>query len=740
MNAPRSKPIFHTAAGLLLQAAILCALAATARGQAAYASHLIFDNSLSPRTSFYSGGSSVEPARLLLVNGKLPLDPAVFRTPPNAIRLQWLSAPGGSWEAIVMVERWRDRSPDLDGDTLYFWCYAPAGIPAGMLPRVQLSDLDGGFSAAVPLRNVLPSGMPARRWIRAAIPLRSLGSISLTPFEPHRIASVHFLQSGPDSTERTLLVDEVLIDNSRAPEPAPLAAPTGLRARGYDRHIDLVWTPTPGPDVRRYVIYRSLDGKDFQPVGIQTPGFHRYADFLGASGRKAWYKVTASDRNYRESAPSPAAHAATRELTGAELLDMVEEACGRYYWEAAHPQAGLALENLPGDDNVVATGASGFGILALLVSTRREFISRHDAAGRLLRITAFLEKADRYHGAWSHFLDGRTGKTVPVFGKYENGGDLVETAFLVQGLLAARQFFDRDTPAEREIRARITRLWEGVEWDWYRRGPDGDFLFWHWSDDYTWQINHRLIGWNETMVTYLLAISSPTHPVPASLYYSGWASQSETAIRYRNGGPGRIDGDLYGNGNSLYGIKLAVGARQGGPLFFTHYSFLALNPRLLTDRYTNYFESNRNIALINLAYCLKNPHNFPGYGKQCWGLTASDGPRGYSANEPNPSGDDGTIAPTGALASMPYTPEESMAALKYYYRELGANLWDIYGFRDAFNLNENWYARIFMGLNQAPISVMIENYRTAFIWDLFMSNPEIRRLPERIRASSADAR
>ncbi len=694
-------------------------------GQASYDSHVIFDNSLSPGRYYYSEGSAQEPSRLTLDHGRLPVETANSRTPPNALRLQWQSAAGGSWEADIHVERRRNRAQALDGDTLYFWCFSPEAIPRSRLPRIQLTDTGGQFTAPLALAGLAPD-IPGRKWIQVSIPLRLFSSISLDPFDANKLASIRFMQGAGDSVERTLIVDEVTIDHESSRPAAALTAPERLSARGYERHVDLTWTPVPG-DVRRYVIYRSFDGANFQPVGIQTPGFHRFADFIGEPGRKAWYKVTASDRAYRESAWSPPAEAATRTLTDDELLDMVEEASLRYYVEGAHPNSGTALECIPGDDNAVATGASGFGIMALIVGAERGFVPRRDAAAQLLKITGFLAKADRFHGVWPHFLDGRTGKTIPLFGAYDNGGDLVETAFLIQGLLAARQYFQADNATESEIRARITHLWETVEWDWYRREPGGDFLYWHWSPDYTWHIHHKLIGWNETMIVYLLAMASPTHPVPDSLYYSGWASQSPEAIRYRDGGT-PADGDHYANGHTYYGIGLAVGGRQGGPLFFTHYSYLGMDPRALTDRYTNYFENNRNIAAINLAYCIRNPHDFPAYGRQCWGLTASDGPWGYSANEANERGDNGTIAPTGAVSSMPYTPEASMEALKYFYREQGEHLWGIYGFRDAFNLKENWYSRIYMGLNQAPMAVMIENYRSGLVWKLFMSNPEIHSM------------
>jgi hypothetical protein len=382
----------------------------------------------------------------------------------------------------------------------------------------------------------------------------------------------------------------------------------------------------------------------------------------------------------------------------------------------------MAIEILPGDEHLVAVGASGFGIMALVVAVERGFVSREAAVERLLKILRFLDAADRFHGAWPHFLDGRTGRVVPFFGPYDDGADLVETAFLMQGLLVARQYFDGDSPAEREIRDTITRFWRGVEWSWFRGGPDPDFLYWHWSPRHGFHIAHPLVGWNETMIVYLLAIASPTHPVPASLYHTGWAGRSELAVRYRRNWSRTTDGDHYVNGNSYYGITLDVGVGNGGELFFTHYSFLGFDPRNRRDRYTNYFRNNRNIARIHHAYALDNPRGHKGYGDRAWGRSAGVNAGGGRAV---PAGDNGTITCTAALASFPYTPEESMRALEHYYRDLGARLWGIYGFRDGFNLTENWFEDVNMGLNQAPIVVMIENYRSGLIWKLFMANPEI---------------
>jgi hypothetical protein len=533
----------------------------------------------------------------------------------------------------------------------------------------------------------------------------------------------------------TLIVDELRIDDDPAADSVGiLHAPESVRAVGYDRHVDVSWSPVNSPVLGRYVIYRSLDGKNFEPIGIQLPGTNRYADFLGKSGVTAEYKVSASDQRNRQSPLSGVANASTRVFNDDELLTMLQEACFRYYWEASDPSSGMTLENIPGDDRIVATGASGFGIAALVVGVNRGFITRAQGIDRLAKIVTFLERAQRYHGVWSHFMDGSTGKTMPVFGMFDNGGDLVETAFLMEGLLVARQYFHGSSAPEQDLYRRISQLWETVEWDWYRSDPKSDFIYWHWSPEWAQKIHHPLIGFNEVMITYLLAMSSPTHGVPVEMYYSGWAGQSQQAVRYRGGLSG-ADGDHYGNGHTYYGIKLDVGIGTGGPLFFTHYSYLGFDPHRLHDRYTSsYFENNRNIALINRAYCIANPKHFQGYGPDAWGLTASDGPEGYVPHAPQDADDRGTLTLTGALASFPYTPEASMAAFKHYYRDLGSRLWGIYGPRDAYDPGHNWISPIYMGLNQAPIAIMIENYRTGLVWKDFMSNPEIGEMLARFDA------
>lgn len=397
-----------------------------------------------------------------------------------------------------------------------------------------------------------------------------------------------------------------------------------------------------------------------------------------------------------------------KRLTDDELLTEVQRRTFRYFWDFGHPVSGLARERSDTthiNHEVVTIGGSGFGVMAIIVGVERGFITRQQAVERLLKIVNFLDqKAERYHGVWAHWLNGTTGKTI-AFSEKDNGADLVETSFLFEGLLAAHQYFNADTPQETELRALIDRLWKETDWNWFTNGQD--VLFWHWSPTVGWAMNHPLHGHNEGQITYVLAASSPTSPIADSVYHKGWAS-----------------GDIFLNGGKFYGIPLALGMDYGGPLFFTHYSYLGLDPRGLRDRYADYWQQNVNHTLINRRHAIENPNGYKGYGKNSWGFTASDGPTGYSAHDP--LNDRGVITPTAALSSFPYTPKYSMQALRHFYEKMGDTLWGDYGFKDAFSPSADWVADSYLAIDQGPIIGMIENYRSGLLWELFMSHPDVQ--------------
>lgn len=425
-------------------------------------------------------------------------------------------------------------------------------------------------------------------------------------------------------------------------------------------------------------------------------------------------------------------------LTDDQLLDSVQLRTFQYFWEGAEPNSGLARERYhvdnfypQNDKHVVTTGGSGFGMMAILAGIERGFVTRQEAFQRFKKMVHFLDKADRFHGVWPHWLNGETGKVQP-FSKYDNGGDLVETAFLIQGLLTVKQYFLNGNEQERELAENIDRLWKEVEWNWYTRGGE-NVLYWHWSPNYEWQMNHKITGYNECLITYILAASSPTYPIRPEVYHQGWA----------------LNGEIY-NQYTTYGhtlkLKHHVDAHKGGPLFWAHYSYLGLDPRGLMANNVDYWQLNVAHTMINRQHCIENPFKYKGYGENCWGLTSSystpgagDYFAGRASQKPDkgnsentsyaghsPSEDLGVIAPTAALSSLPYAPDEVMLVIRHLYENMGEKIWGKYGFYDAFSDEYEWYPKRYLAIDQGPIVVMIENHRSGLLWNLFMKNCDVR--------------
>ncbi len=405
--------------------------------------------------------------------------------------------------------------------------------------------------------------------------------------------------------------------------------------------------------------------------------------------------------------------------TDIEIVSMVQSDAIKYFWDYAESNSKLARERYhtenPGmDATVVSTGGSGFGLMSLLVGINNNYLDRTQAVSRLTTALDFLENADRFHGAWSHWINGTNGDVLP-FSTMDNGGDLVETAFLSQGLICVREYFKNSTVAsEIALSQKADALWKGVEWNWYTQGQN--VLYWHWSPNYNFQMNHQLQGFDETLITYVLAAASPNYSIEKSVYTQGWA---------RNG--------AILNGGARYGIPVVV-AHNGvggnvGPMFWSHYSFLGLDPRGLTDDYVNYQNVTTNHAKIMYQYCVANPKSWNGYSSKNWGLTASysrnsDGTTGYSAHQP--ANDLGIISPTAAISNMPYTPTESMNYLRFLYNENKSKYVGVAGPYDAYSIHYNWVTPRYLAIDQGTIAPMIENQKSAFLWSLFMNAPDVK--------------
>ncbi|MDX2245926.1 MAG: glucoamylase family protein [Bacteroidia bacterium] len=626
----------------------------------------------------------------------------------NSLEITWTSKAGGDWLALVIAPGFPFQDISQT-DTLSFWVYSDSGITKSLLPKIYLEGAPGNTKSNKYALSLFTDDIPEASWTEIKVPTDTfLNDPNQTNINFSMIKAVILGQNQADGQSHTLYLDEVKAYNSST-AALPVATPAALQARGYDSHVRLTWTPNTEPQLGGYFIYQSVDnGASYQLRKFLTEEDSVFNDFTGHQGQNLnlKYQISAVNVAGVASPLSSPVDVSTFTMTDEELMTMVQEATFRYFWDYADPASGMARErNNSGD--LVTSGGSGFGIMAILVGIERGFITRSQGINRILKILNYLKTADRFHGAWPHWMSGTTGNVIP-FSTLDNGGDLVETAFLVQGLLTARSYFDQNTPEEDSLRTVTTQLWEGVDWNWYRKLTN-NVLYWHWSPNNGWQINFALRGFNEVMITYILGIASPTNSIPASLYHTGWAGNSN-----------------YTNGKTFYGLPIILGPDYGGPLFFAHYSYLGFDPRGIKDAYANYFTRNQNHSLIHWNYSITNPKGFAGYDSTCWGLTASDDPDGYLAHEPATNRDNGTISPTAALSSMPYTPGPSMAALRHFYRELGDKLWGEMGFYDAFNLERNWFARSYLAIDQGPIMVMIENHRTGLLWDKFMQNPEIQ--------------
>ena len=415
------------------------------------------------------------------------------------------------------------------------------------------------------------------------------------------------------------------------------------------------------------------------------------------------------------------------QLSEEALLDTVQKQTLKYFWDYAEPNSGMARERFHPDGNypkndahVVTTGGSGFGLMGIVAGMERGFIPRDSAVARLDKIADFLAEAPRFHGAWSHWLNGETGE-VQAFGEKDNGGDIVETSFLAQGFIVVREYLKNGSESEMAVASKYDELWKGIEWDWYTNNKDG--IYWHWSPVYEWEMDFMIEGYNECLITYVMAASSPDHAIDSKAYHDGWARS------------GNITTEKEAYGLPLI-LKHNTRGDKGGPLFWAHYSYLGLNPKGLSDKYANYWDLNVNHSLINYKYCQENPKEFETYGPNSWGLTASytkreDGGIGYTAHSPD--NDRGVVSPTAAISSIPYTPEESLAAMRYFYSDLNDLLWGPAGFYDAFSLEgEKWVAPWYLAIDQGPMVVMIENYRSGLIWDLFMQAPEVQKGLEKL--------
>jgi hypothetical protein len=490
-------------------------------------------------------------------------------------------------------------------------------------------------------------------------------------------------------------------------QDAATAVPMGLVKRVGDRSVILHWDPVVASGLAGYRVYRASSPTDpFEPRSVPLPTNH-FVDFEVQNGSTYRYRVRAVDSTGAESQDSATISATPQALDDQAFLDLVQHTAFDYFWYEANPANGL-IKDRSSDPSRSSIAAVGFGLSALTVAIDRGWISREAGRARVLTTLELLwnsphgpeADATGYRGFYYHFLDMQTGRR-------DEGSELstIDTALLLAGVLHVQQYFDQDDASEAQIRALADNLYRRVDWQWMQvrsarvcHGwtPEAGFLPYDWG------------GYNEAMILYVLALGSPTLPIPPDAW-TAWTSSYVWETHF--------------------GQAFVVFP----PLFGHQYSHVWIDFRGIQDAYMrdkglDYFENSRRATLANRAYAIANPLGWDDYGENVWGLTASDIPASYSARGAPPAErDDGTITPTAAGGSFAFTPQESLAALRHIYAAYRTQIWGPYGFKDAFNPSQKWFATDYLGIDQGPIVLMIENHRTGRIWHEFMQHPAVQR-------------
>ena len=707
--------------GCSIRSAIATVVLASVAASSPLVAQVFFGSS--PDAGYYDSGLAFVTAPSVLAQAgptgdKWPTaDKALFGD--NSLLLEYTSVEGGDWSALALALGFGEQ--DLSElERLGFWLAIETPLvtldeEVFALPDLFLEVGPGNEKTTrLSLAGVEPlatfttgemPGFPLTNWTFVSVPLDTFrNDPANADLDFTQVKAVIFGQGEANGVPHRMRIDQIQAYDVPA-EPTGEAPAIGS-VLAYPRHAELRLEDAPGATSSYVMVYqRSTEAADIYkvlPAGDTLALIWREGGLAGARLQTVPYEYGRSGSLFEG---STAYEVEPSGKTGTDLLlDMTQRSTLRYFWDFAHPVSGLARERNT-SPNTVTMGGSGFGLMAWCVGVERGWLERDVVAERLLGTLQFLKQADRFHGVWPHWMDGRTGRVRP-FSPRDNGGDIVETAFLAQGLLTVRQYFDGDDATEAAIRELATDLWEGIEWDWHVR-PGEDVVTWHWSPDQGFAIDLKVRGFNEAQIVYILGIASPTHGIPGDLYGSGWIRPGYQSFRGR------------------YGIFVRYSTRSGGPMFFAHYSNMGLDPRYWRDGFDNYFARHQRHVDYQVAYAEDNPEGHAGYSREAWGITASDGRDGYTARAAQEDRDDGTLTPTAALASMPYRPGDAQRALEHFYNTYGGRLFGEMGFRDAFNPTQGWFASSYLAIDQGPIVGMIENHRSGLLWDNFMANPEI---------------
>lgn len=703
---------------------------------------VLFDNSVM-RGSYthsrvsYEGQSWVENVR-----GHLPVSDSLFFTPGNALSLKYTSANGGQWQSTIRYPDYSHTYQVNSNDVLTFKLFALSETNAAALPKLAI--LHGENASALLNLSAYISDYQPSMWVNVRIPLKAVPGLSVGEV----IKGVRLSQGGADGNTHHLFIDQIEFLPSNPPREKLFSAAVLSSVKAFDRHVNLVWELPLTPSIRYIKIYRSEDGENFEAVGIRPVFVQNATDIVPISNKVYYYKIAWVDYNYLESPFSEIKEAKTSRSSDEELLDFIQATHINYFVENAEVNSGMHALSLRNSEATVSVKNTGLSILSQIVGVDRGFVPRNLVVSRLNRMVGFLENAEQYHGVFPVLINGRTGKgvfadnTTPV-------ADVSATSFLLQGLLVAREYFDGENSEETELRNKIDSLWSRVNWQKFTDFDEGPFLFDSWSPVTGFTHAMPMGGYNTCFVSYVLALASPHHKIPADAYSLGMGFQrtlkdsahistgvkNELLFSDENKVPDTAEMSRnynyihlpYKRDTTVYGLPIVVG-NVDTTLIEAVLPFIAFDPRNKADEFANYFENNSN--LIQAYSRRDNEQRVSDFSLNIWGtqrLSQRDTSDSYVIN------------PAISAASYSYQPSEAIKSIREFYDRYGDYLFTEYGFRSWINVDDNTVSDTFDPVNQALVSIMIENGRSGLIWDLFSRHPAIQAVSDQYFRSPATA-
>ncbi|MFU1858685.1 glucoamylase family protein [Sphingobacterium sp. NGMCC 1.201703] len=693
---------------------------------------VLFDNSIingsyARSMAHYNGESWIQN-----VNHSLPVSDSLFFTPGNSLSLRYVSSPNGTWEAGILCDKQKFQYMIAKDDHLTFKLFVQSNTEKGQLPKVALQQNDVR-STALDIAHYIED-FAYDTWLNVSIPVSKFEGITIGK----AVSSLLLEQNGTSTTTHQLFIDQIEFLPKNYPKVKLSSAAILSKIGSVDKQVELVWQLPLTPSIRYVKIYRSEDKLNFQPIAILPVYVQKCLDRVNEYNKHYYYKIAWVDFNYVESPFSEVKEIQTKKGTDAEMLSFIRNAHVNYFIDNYDVNSGMYLPDRGNRQAIVSTNETGYAILGLLVAAENQLISRQALLSRMTRMVKFLGAAQNHQGIFTAFYDGRLG--VPYYRDSVPTYDVRGTSHLMESLLIAREYFDKDDPQEQSLRKSITSLWERINWSYFTDRNNADILWNKWSPIDSTARSRPLGGFNESLSTYLLAMSSPTHPLAASAYMNGFATKHADVMDFgdelsplateiktklndsiaRSISNNPLIGSGWDTPASIYSDDKVIFAKNiaGGnlteSLMSVYRPFLIMDPRGKVDNFVDY---KKYLSDYILAYKRRdNELNIGTRFTDIWGVEHIDNfGQGYLVN------------PAISIASYPFEREVGLKALRKFYEEYADVLFTQYGFRAWIDLKNNDVSENYRARNQATIAVMLENANSGMIWKLYERIPEIKK-------------